>query len=285
MILIGAPFRAHLDDVREMARRHRADGYTAAYCPRIAIGERDRIVAVREAFAAEGLPIAEIGAWCNLLATDPAKRRANLDRVSQSLAIADEVGALCCVDYLGTYDPGSDYGPHPDNLTPRGFDAAVETIRAVIDAARPRRAKFCLEMMQWVLPDSVDCYLDLLRAVDRPAFGVHLDPVNLIVSPRMYYDTAAVIRDCFRRLGPRIVSCHAKDLVLRNALALHMDEVRPGLGQLDYRVYLAEIQSLGREVPLMLEHLTTPEEYAQARDYLRGVEASLDSPDTKERRP
>ena len=45
----------------------------------------------------------------------------------------------------------------------------------LIDAVRPKRAKFAFEMMQYSLPDSIDLYLDLIRAIDRPAFAAHLD--------------------------------------------------------------------------------------------------------------
>jgi len=37
--------------------------------------------------------------------------------------------------------------------------------------------------------------LALIEAIDRAAFGAHFDPVNLINSPRRYYDNAALIRE------------------------------------------------------------------------------------------
>ncbi len=233
MIRLGGPIWRTIEDPRELAQRHRQLGYTAASAPLVDLKDANRIVAVRDAFEAEDVVIAEVGAWCNMLAVEPERRDANLKHVRNCLALADELGALCAVDYVGTLASNSDYGVHRDNLAPETFDLAVETIRSVIDAVKPRRAKFCLEMMQWTIPDSVDCYLDLLKAVDRPAFGAHLDPVNLILTPRMYFDTASLIRECFQKLGDRIVSCHAKDIILRSDLALHFDEVRPGLGNLD----------------------------------------------------
>jgi hypothetical protein len=72
------------------------------------------------------------------------------------------------------------------------------------------------------------------------------------------------------------VSCHAKDLVLRGQLALHYDEVRPGLGAMDYATYTAEIMRLGRGVPLMLEHLDTADEYALAAAHIRSRIAGSD---------
>jgi sugar phosphate isomerase/epimerase len=275
MIRLGGPVFERIDDPRELARLHRRLGFTAAYAPRVDLKDTARMAAVRDAFAAEDVILAEVGAWCNLLAVEPERRKANLQRVVNGLALADELGARCCVDYLGTLAPDSDYGPDPANLTPDAFDLGVETVRAVIDAVKPRRARFCLEMMQWILPDSVDAYLDLLRAVDRPAFGVHLDPVNLVTSPRIYFGTGSLIRDCFERLGQWVASCHAKDIVLRGQLAMHFDEVRPGLGNLDYRVYVVELARLPNPPPLMLEHLPSQEEYTQAFRFIRSVEQSV----------
>ena len=228
-----------------------------------------RLSHIRKAFAAEGVVIAEIGIWRNLVTPDEAVRKAHLSRATECLAVAEEVGALCAVSYIGTYLAGSDYAPHPKNLSAEAFDDCVATVRALIDAVRPKRAKFALEMMQYSLPDSVDNYVDLIRAVDRPAFAAHLDPVNLIVTPRQYWGNGALIRECFEKLGRRIVSCHAKDIVLHHQAALHFDEIIPGAGVLDYRTFLKELDRLD-DVPLMLEHLSDPD-YAKARDHIFGV--------------
>lgn len=268
---LGGHVFVKTDDPVELARAHRKAGWSAAYCPAVDLNDTNRVRAIRDAFAGEDIVLAEVGEWCNLIAPDAAMRARNVAAVTTALATAEALGARCCVDYLGTFDPASDYGPHPDNLSAEAFDLAVETIRKIVDAVRPTRAKFGLEMMQWTLPDSVEVYADLIRAVDRPEFGAHLDPVNLIFAPRHYYDTGAFIRHAFAVLGPHVVSCHAKDLLLRNQLALHYDEVRPGLGGMNYRVYVQEIRKLGRDVPLMFEHLGSAEEYEAARVYLQSV--------------
>jgi L-ribulose-5-phosphate 3-epimerase UlaE len=85
-----------------------------------------------------------------------------------------------------------------------------------------------------------------------------------VMTPRVYFDTGALIRECFQKLGPWIVSCHGKDIALREEAALHLDEVQIGEGNLDYATYLTELANLS-DVPLMLEHLRD-EEYAVARD-------------------
>ncbi|MGD0094627.1 MAG: sugar phosphate isomerase/epimerase, partial [Planctomycetota bacterium] len=127
--------------------------------------------------------------------------------------------------------------------------------------------------MQWMYPDSADAYAQLLKAIDRPAFAAHFDPTNLVTSPQIYYRTGAMIKDALAKLGPQVRSCHAKDVLLAPQAHIHMDEIRPGLGNLDYRVYLQELNKLDPDTPLMLEHLRTEEEYAAAAKHIRGVAA------------
>src|SRR5262249_20880960 len=154
------------------------------------------------------------------MSDDAAERAAALERCVRRLDLADRIGANCCVNIAGACGPIWD-GPYPANLTRETFDRIVETTRGIIDAVKPTRTFYTLEAMPWMYPTGPDSYLDLLRAIDRPAFGVHLDPVNMISSPQLYFDNAALIRDCFAKLGPHIKNCHAKDILLRSKLTVH----------------------------------------------------------------
>ena len=255
MIRLGVGFSFDHEDPERMARAYVADGYSAAVCPPLSLDDEDYIRAVARAFARHDVLLAEVGCWNNLLAADRQERKANLQANVEALAVADAVGALCCVNIAGSYNPTRWDGPHPDNLSDEAFAAIVANTRQIIDAVQPRRARYTLEGMPWALPDSAESYLALIEAVDRPAFAVHLDPVNWINSPARFYDNAALLRDCFRKLGPWIISCHAKDIRLNTTLTVHLEEVPPGQGALDYGVYLQELARLPGDVPLILEHL------------------------------
>lgn len=75
------------------------------------------------------------------------------------------------------------------------------------------------------------------------------------------------VRDCFRKLGPYIVSCHAKDIQMVRGAQVHFEETFAGNGNLNYQTYLSEIVQLDRDVPLMIEH--SPErQQGWARDYI-----------------
>jgi len=270
-IRLGAPVSVPGDDPEALARAHRVKGYRAAYCPAIRLDDRERIRATVEAFARHDVVIAEVGRWVNLLDPDPDARKKNIATVTEGLALAEAVGARCCVDIAGSFSATSWFGPHPENLSERFFDAAVENARTILDAVRPTRTTFGYEMMAWSLPDSPDAALRMLKAVDRRAFAVHLDPCNLVSSPERYYRSRELIRECYAKLAPHVASVHAKDLTWDVEMAVHFREVRLGLGSIDHGAWLAEHARLCPDVPLMLEHLSGEAEYDAARDHLRAA--------------
>jgi sugar phosphate isomerase/epimerase len=270
-IRLGGPIFLKSDDPRELAREHRRLGYSAAYCPDAQLSDTVRIREIEKAFAAENVVIAEVGAWRNMLDPDPEKRRENLRYVAERLALADAVGARCCVDIAGSFNPKIWYGPHPKNFSQEFFDATVENCRRLIDEVKPKRTRFTVEMMGWAMPSDADQYLKLIQAVGRDAFAVHIDVCNGINSPERFYNNAAFIRDCFRKLGPWIRSCHAKDLEWNVEMNVHFREVIPGRGEIDYRTYLTELARLESDAPLMLEHLKGPEEYEEGKQYIQRV--------------
>jgi sugar phosphate isomerase/epimerase len=274
-IRLGGPIFLKSDDPRELAREHRRLGYSAAYCPQAKADDSARVREIEKAFAAENVVIAEVGAWVNMLDPDPEKRSKNLRYVIEHLALAEAVGARCCPDIAGSYNPTVWYGPHPKNVSQEFFDATVENCRHVIDEIKPKRTKFTIEMMGWSLPDGPESYLKLIRAIDRSGFAVHMDVCNGINSPAKFYHSGEFIAECFRTLGPWIASCHAKDLQWIPEMNVHFLEVVPGRGEVDYRSYLTELSKLPVDAPLMLEHLKTAEEYDEGKRHIMKVAGEL----------
>ena len=269
---LGGPVFEEYADPQGWVEAVRRLGYSAAYCPKLEGHGDDAIQAYVSAAEEADIVIAEVGAWSNPISADEEERRKALTLCKARLELADRVGARCCVNISGSRGERWD-GPHPANLTRETFELVVESVREVIDAVSPERSYYALETMPWMYPDSVQSYLDLIEAVDRERFAVHFDPVNLVCSPQRYYANNELIRDFCARLGPHIKSCHAKDIALADKLTVHLDEVRPGLGGLDYAVYLKELDGLDPETPLMLEHLSAAEEYVKAAEHIRSVAA------------
>lgn len=270
-IKLGGPVFKKYNNPNEWIEAIKELNYKAAYCPVEVGADSKEIIAYKNAAKNAEIIISEVGAWSNPLDPDTVKSKAALEKCINSLQLADEIGANCCVNISGSRNPKQWAGPHKDNLTSETFNLIVETTRKIIDAVKPKNTFYALETMPWAYPDSVISYEKLIKAIDRKQFGVHLDPVNLVISPQVYYKNGDMIKEAFKKLGPYIKSCHAKDILLKDdKLTPHLPEVRSGLGNLNYSVFLTELNKLNN-VPLMLEHLDSAEEYLLAANYIRSV--------------
>lgn len=270
MILLGGPVWTEEETPDAWITAVQQAGYRAAPCPITPEADGSSRRAYVQAAKNAGITIAEVGAWSNPLSDDPTEQQAAFQKCFDALHLAEEIGATCCVNISGSRGRQWD-GPHHKNLTPETFDLIVASVRKIIDTVQPTRTVYSLEMMPWAYPDSPDSYLDLIMAIDRPAFGVHFDPVNIINSPQRYFDNGSLIRHCIRTLGPHLKTCHAKDIVLRERLTVHLDEVLPGQGGLDYPTLFRELHRLPRDIPLLLEHLPDQDAYQKAATHLRAV--------------
>jgi sugar phosphate isomerase/epimerase len=273
-VRLGSPLPQTWDSAAGWVASVQRHGFRAAYWPLGDDADEATVLAYADAAAAADIVIAEIGAWSNPLSPDASARDAALELCKRRLELADRVGARCCVNIAGSRADTWD-APHPENLSRDTFAAIVDTVREIVDAVEPRRTFYSLEPMPWSLPDSPDSYLELLGAIDRRQFAVHLDPVNLINSPAKFYDNAGLLRECFAKLGPHIRCCHAKDITLANELTVHLAEAIPGQGALDYRVLLTELDRLDPDTPILVEHLSDERECAAATAHIRRVADSL----------
>ena len=243
-------------------------GYSAVYFPVDYTADISEIDHYKKAAEESDLVICEIGVWNNTLDRDQKKRDAAIEKAIKQLELAEYVGANCCVNIAGSYGEQWD-GHHKDNMTKKAFDDIVLTTQKIIDAVNPVNTCYSLEPMPWMYPDTADSYLALIKSIDRKGFAAHLDPVNIICSPQLYYKNDEVIEEWFEKLGTKIRSCHAKDIILSGKLTVHLDECRPGTGVLDYKTYLKCMTKLDDRVCLMLEHMTEESDYIEAARYLK----------------
>jgi len=272
---VGESHGAEANDPVLIARAHKAKEYTAAYAPRISLDDKAGIDAVRKAFAAEDIMIAEVGYWDNLVDTDPETKRRNWRCMHDALALAEELGAACAVDIFGSYCHGNGNAKHvARNFSQEAFDEAVEMARSFLDSVKPKRACFTYEIFPFSVVDSPEMIAKLIKAVDREMFGVHLDLVNLINSPRAYWTSGDIMHECVRLFGDRIVAAHAKDIKMKEpAISVILDEVIPGQGMVDIAACVRELHGLPRQISYMMEHLRSEHEYDQAAAHIRKVAA------------
>lgn len=252
----------------DWAKKHRQLGLDVINFPLTCDAPSKVLTAYAKAAQTEGLSIAEVGVWRNPLALDPEERQAAIAYTIGQLELAEQLGARCCVNIMGARGARWD-GAYQDNFAQATWDLGVKTIQEIIDAVKPKRTYFTIESMPWMYPTGPDEYLQLLEAVDRDRFSVHLDIFNWMTTPQRYFFNEAFIDECFDKLGPQIKSCHLKDVKLEEDYTLHFRETQAGQGGINLKYLIERGQSCDPELPFIIEHLDTDEAYQASITYIK----------------
>ncbi len=255
----------------EWAEYIKKKGYRSAISP-IDYRASDKTIEAYKKIAREyDIVIGEVGIWNNVTHTDAKVRNENILYTKHQLELAEELEANCCVNISGTYNTKVWYGPHPDNFSEKMFEQMVNTIQKIIDEVKPVKTFYTLEPSPWLYPDSIESYLEIIKAVDRKAFAVHLDAVNMMFLPKNYYLNGEFLKECIARLGKYIKSCHIKDLYMDETFTLYVKELPPGAGILDYPAFIKEIDKLDPNMPVFIEHMDTEKEFDKAAAYVKKI--------------
>ena len=254
---------------QDWAAKHKALGLKTVNFPVNCTEGEEKIMAYKKAADEAGLTIAEVGVWRNTLAADLTERKHWIDYAIEQLKMADLIGARCCVNVVGTpYGPRWD-GGYRENFSEELWQMAVRMIQEIIDRAQPQHTKFSIESMPWMIPGSPDEYVRLMEEVNREAFGAHLDVVNMITSPDRYFFNDRFLEECFTKLKGKICSCHLKDINLKEEYTFQLEECACGKGTLNIELYAKLATAEDPQMPMIIEHLTTDEEYIQSVEYVR----------------
>ena len=142
-------------------------------------------------------------------------------------------------------------------------------IQEIIDTAQPVNTKFSIESMPWMVPSTPDEYARLIKDVNRKEFAAHLDAINMITSPEKYFFNTRFLEECFEKLDGQICSCHLKDIRLKEEFTFQLQECACGQGALDIEKLVELTDKQNPQMPMIIEHLTTDEEYIQSVAYIK----------------
>ena len=230
--------------------------------------QEEKITEYKNAADKAGLMIAEVGIWRNALSLDPNERRKNMDYCVEQLRMADLIGAKCCVNVAGAFGKRWD-GAYKENFSKQAREEIIKMVREIIDRADVKNTYFALEPMPWMIPTGPKDYLKLLDEVERDRFAVHMDVINMINSIDRYFNPKELVDECKELLGDRIKSCHIKDIHLCDEYTTMLGECAPGCGEFPIRYYVQKMNEINEDMPMILEHLSTDEEYLKYMGYLK----------------
>lgn len=226
---------------------------------------------IRDAFRQANLPIVCISGYTNLVHPEPARRMANTEYLKTLLRFARDLGTPYVISETGTYNADSDWVFDPKNATEGAYQEVKAIIADLAQHAHAHNAVFLIENYVQNIIGSVDQLLRLFAEVKSPGLGLLLDPTNYFTD-RNIGDVDGELNRILNALGDRVKIAHAKDIKLAtdtgekhakiDASEAHsfrgagsVELPAPGLGVLNYDLYLRRLADSHPNIPIIIEHL------------------------------
>ncbi len=227
---------------------------------------------IRDTFRRYNLPVSCISGYTNLVHPDPDKRKANLEHLFQIIRYANELGSPYVISETGTYNAESDWVHDPKNKTDAGYAECRDIIGELVHFASSHGVTFCIETYVNNVIGSIEETLQLFADIDHPNLGLLMDPTNYFEEHNIGLMDLTINR-IFDALADKIKIAHAKDVKLAaSALGVALAEIdgdeahalrgvgmielpAPGLGSLNYDLYLKRLSKKHPNIPIVIEHL------------------------------
>jgi sugar phosphate isomerase/epimerase len=250
---------------------------------------KDKCVKIRETFRDHNLPISCISGYTNIIHPDKAERERRVGYLKEIIRHAQYLGTPYVISETGTYNTESDWVHHPKNKTEEGFEECRKVIADLSQFAYDHGAMFLLETYVNNVVGSVEETVKMFEQVDHPGLGLLMDPTN-------YFETHnidrmdEILNQVFDTLNDKIKIGHAKDVKrsgddktekhadIGDADALESHTFRgvgeielpaPGLGSLNYDLYLKRLAQKHPNIPMIIEHLDEAD-VPRAKKFLDG---------------
>ncbi len=225
---------------------------------------------MRKALRKYDVTVFEVGAYDNIIHPDAAKRQQILAKMARKFEDAANIGGSMVATVTGSCDPVYLINPHPDNWTEETWRLTVKSVRQLLKDTAGMPVSLGIEAQVTTNIDGPKAHRRLIDDVADDRCRVNLDPTNMI-SLATYFHTTEVLDECFDLLGESIMGCHAKDTyIIPDKQTVHVQEVCPGKGVMDYETYLARMSRLKWPRAIFPEHIST-EEYPIADAYIKEV--------------
>jgi sugar phosphate isomerase/epimerase len=241
---------------------------------------------IRDTFRRYNLPVCCISGYTNLVHPDPAKRKKNLDHLKKIISFAHELGSPYVISESGTFDSDSDWVHHPKNKTEEGYQECKAVIADIVEHARATGVTFLVETYVNNVIGSIEETLRLFADVDSPNLGLLMDPTNYFEDHNID-NMDSTLNEIFNALSGKVIISHAKDVKrASSSQGVQMADIdaseahalrgvglielpAPGLGSLNYDLYLQRLSRKHPNIPIIIEHLDESD-VPRAKEFIDG---------------
>jgi sugar phosphate isomerase/epimerase len=196
-----------------------------------------------------GIHVAAIGGYRNLVAADSATRRRNIDFLAYCLQLAPRFGTSVVATETGTRNASSDWLDSPENRTESTWELFCGSIEELLDVAERHGSTLTIEAhVRNVLGSTIRLEM-LLDRFPSDRLQVVLDPYNY-VSSHLLGAQERLARQFFARYEHRFVLAHLKDISDDATQTIEF-----GTGVFPQRPYLEFLRDRRPDLPIIIEHL------------------------------
>ena len=232
---------------------------------------REKCHKIRDAFRDANIPIVAISGYTNIIHPDPVKKAENLKNLKTLLRFARDLGTPYVISETGTFCEESDWVYDPKNGTEEAYEEICSAITDLAKFAYDNGSVFLVENYVNNVVGSVDQVLRLFSDVNHTGLGLLMDPTNYFTDKNADYVDGEINR-IFNALADKIKIAHAKDFKkaedtgekhadidaseahsFRGAGAIELPA--PGMGILNYELYVKRLSKLNPNIPIIIEHL------------------------------
>jgi sugar phosphate isomerase/epimerase len=214
--------------------------------------DRDERIGARvERLGHDGISIAGLAGYRNLVAPDPGKRRANIDFIARCLELAPRFGTSVVATETGTRHPEGDWTDSPDNWRPETWALLDEAIGELLPVAERSGTILALEASVKNVLRTPGQLIGLLERFPSRHLQVVCDPYNYI-SSHLLPARERLSADFLDRFEHRFVLAHLKDVDPGGA---DVATGEFGTGVFPQGIYLEFLATRRPDLPLILEHL------------------------------
>jgi sugar phosphate isomerase/epimerase len=201
--------------------------------------------------AGEDISIAALAGYRNLVAPDPAKRRANIDFLARCLELAPRFGTCVVATETGTRHPDGDWTDSPENWRPETWEQLDEAIAELLPVAEHCGSILALEGSVQNVLRTTGQLAGLLERFPSRHLQVVCDPYNYL-SSHLLPARDRLTSDFLRSFEHRFVLAHLKDV---DAGGAESGTGEFGTGVFPQHLYVQFLRELRPDLPLILEHL------------------------------
>jgi len=215
------------------------------------LGDVSRAKAGRARLEERGIGVPALGGYRNLVAPDPAVRRANVEHVRRCLEIAPAFGSHVVATETGTMSPHGDWTDTPKNSSAEVWKLLYDALETLLPVAEEQGVILAVETYVGNVLKTQGQLTGLLGRFPTQHLQVVCDPYNYLSRGLMPVQERAT-SELLDQFEPRFVLAHLKDVSPDGAQA---GTPEFGTGAFSQRHYLEFLRARRPDLDLITEHM------------------------------